>query len=662
MNVGKYQRDSRVNHLYSDSGVINNLQSKEVNTLNLSVEHASFFEEAKFFGGLWANQMTVDGEFQANALTDGVMTISEGKLQTPLLNYQLLPSRENPLELVTQGYVDNRLLRFGMVEICSLDNVVGTYDNGDAGVGATLTGQSNGILQIDAVNVVAGDLILLAFQDDPTENGVYVATIPGSVSTPYILTRSWDWDGTYPLSEGLKIYVAGGTLNKFSTLRLGNDVTIVGEDALFFDYVSNTNTNPITAGTNINLNLSNVLSLKPSIILTAVTASTLTGNLTTPNQPLVTSLGTLTSLDVSGETTLTGTTDITELTVGNLTITDAVVLDSDVYGDVYGNVVGNVNGNVTGTVNTASQPSIQQLPNVSLLGGVTVANQALSNISTLSANAINCVNLTVTGLSTTASSITVATGENLLRLSTSNATNLIDGGFIQQYVSSGTKHRGLVIDATDGVWKLFSNSTQSFPDSTVDFSIVQFDDLQLKQIRSVNSAVPQTYVLGTQLTGAMTFKETVSNTTLLELSDVSGVTVPTNLTVTGDLNGVLTTASQPNLTNVGALEYLRVDGNILFTLDPVAPQLFSIVNADTADVVLSVAADGQTVVGDNSAPSSCAQLQVNTTTRGFLPPVMTTAEKNAIADPVEGLMVYDSNLARVCVYSTGTWKSLAWAP
>jgi hypothetical protein len=53
-----------------------------------------------------------------------------------------------------------------------------------------------------------------------------------------------------------------------------------------------------------------------------------------------------------------------------------------------------------------------------------------------------------------------------------------------------------------------------------------------------------------------------------------------------------------------------------------------------------------------------AQLAVDSTTRGFLPPRMTTTQKNAIATPAAGLMVYDTTLTRPCFYDGTTWITL----
>jgi hypothetical protein len=53
-----------------------------------------------------------------------------------------------------------------------------------------------------------------------------------------------------------------------------------------------------------------------------------------------------------------------------------------------------------------------------------------------------------------------------------------------------------------------------------------------------------------------------------------------------------------------------------------------------------------------------AQFFVESTTRGFLPPRMTTTQKNAIATPSAGLVVYDSTTNKLCCYNGSTWNDL----
>lgn len=53
--------------------------------------------------------------------------------------------------------------------------------------------------------------------------------------------------------------------------------------------------------------------------------------------------------------------------------------------------------------------------------------------------------------------------------------------------------------------------------------------------------------------------------------------------------------------------------------------------------------------------AASAMLQVNSTTKGFLPPRMTTTQKNAIASPAAGLMVYDTTLNVISYYNGSMW-------
>lgn len=67
-------------------------------------------------------------------------------------------------------------------------------------------------------------------------------------------------------------------------------------------------------------------------------------------------------------------------------------------------------------------------------------------------------------------------------------------------------------------------------------------------------------------------------------------------------------------------------------------------------------ADGL-VIGSSSNDAS-AVLNAVSTTKGFLPPRMTTAQRNAIGSPAAGLIVFDTDLQQICVYVTGKWQKV----
>ena len=59
-----------------------------------------------------------------------------------------------------------------------------------------------------------------------------------------------------------------------------------------------------------------------------------------------------------------------------------------------------------------------------------------------------------------------------------------------------------------------------------------------------------------------------------------------------------------------------------------------------------------------TTPASSAKLDITSTTQGFLPPRMTTAQKNAIASPASGLVVYDTTLGKLCVRGASAWETI----
>lgn len=81
-----------------------------------------------------------------------------------------------------------------------------------------------------------------------------------------------------------------------------------------------------------------------------------------------------------------------------------------------------------------------------------------------------------------------------------------------------------------------------------------------------------------------------------------------------------------------------------------------------------VCVNAQNVGIGTTSPSSSAQLDVNSTTKGLLIPRMTGTQRNAIASPVAGLIVYQTNFeiappssAGFYVYESGGWKRFARA-
>jgi hypothetical protein len=89
----------------------------------------------------------------------------------------------------------------------NIDNV--TYNNGTAGVGATLTYDSPIFIlaQIDGVTPTIGDRILIKNQTNAAHNGIY------TYGAGDVFTRAIDADTSSDLSGGVFVFVEQGTLN-----------------------------------------------------------------------------------------------------------------------------------------------------------------------------------------------------------------------------------------------------------------------------------------------------------------------------------------------------------------------------------------------------------------------------------------------------------------
>lgn len=76
-------------------------------------------------------------------------------------------------------------------------------------------------------------------------------------------------------------------------------------------------------------------------------------------------------------------------------------------------------------------------------------------------------------------------------------------------------------------------------------------------------------------------------------------------------------------------------------------------------ILLANALLAQNVGIGTQTPHASAQLDVSSTTRGLLAPRMTTAQRNAIASPAKGLLVYDTQENSLFHYNGSAWVNLS---
>ena len=153
-----------------------------------------------------------------------------------------------------------------------------------------------------------------------------------------------------------------------------------------------------------------------------------------------------------------------------------------------------------------------------------------------------------------------------------------------------------------------------------------------------------------------------------------GITNPTQTLQTYDNSnaerGVLITNAMDS-TSASALLRLTAgtaSGSILRfpAAHSVKPNELYIVNVGTISPITFATQDtermridsaGNVGIGTTS-PSASAILDAQSTTKGVRMPNMTTTQKNAIASPAAGLMVFDTTLAKLCVYTGAAWETV----
>ena len=170
----------------------------------------------------------------------------------------LAANPSSALHAATKQYVDNTaagIIAKPQVLGATTANVDATYDNGTAGVGATLTHNTNGAFPAEAGGAsgwAVGKGILVKNQTNKAENGRYFISDMGSPSTPYVLTRCGYCDEADEI-PGAYIFVQDGTSAGTGWIQVVADPAtfVVGTDNIDVYQFSGSGT--ITAGTNISV-------------------------------------------------------------------------------------------------------------------------------------------------------------------------------------------------------------------------------------------------------------------------------------------------------------------------------------------------------------------------------------------------------------------------
>lgn len=138
--------------------------------------------------------------------------------------------------------------------VCSTTaNLNATYTNGAAGVGAELEMNAVGVFTADGVTPTLNQRILVSFQTDDTQNGIYTITTLGDGSTQAVLTRATDYDTPAEITPGSSVAVKqppSGTNTYGGSLWIQTDtVTTIGTDSIQFQIIAQPTNTFVTLAT-----------------------------------------------------------------------------------------------------------------------------------------------------------------------------------------------------------------------------------------------------------------------------------------------------------------------------------------------------------------------------------------------------------------------------
>ena len=174
-------------------------------------------------------------------------------------------------DAATKGYVDGIAQGLDLKEsvLCAStgDIPISLYDNGNAGVGATLTLLNNGALSLDGVSAnTLNTRVLIKNQTSQLQNGIYTVTTTGSVSNPPVLTRAVDFNQPAEI-PGAFTFVEQGTTQADRGYVCTTDANpTIGTTNITFTQFSSAGSYTASTGITLNVNdfqlaTGNVLSL-----------------------------------------------------------------------------------------------------------------------------------------------------------------------------------------------------------------------------------------------------------------------------------------------------------------------------------------------------------------------------------------------------------------
>ncbi len=256
----------------------------------------------------------------SSSLATTFVPLAGGTMTGPLI---LSGDPTLPLGAATKEYVDMFASGITVILSCLVGttaNLNAVYNNGAAGVGATLTNNGAQVaLTIDGVLTVVGNRVLVKDQTTTFQNGVYSVTTVGTGATNWVITRTTDYDlAPSQIKPGTLVAVNSGTVNATTSWLETATVATIGSDPILFSQFT---FGPSSFLLRAN-NLSDLISVPTALVNLGLGVPTGTGNVVLQTSPtLITPIlgvATATSLTFSSTAGIIGSNTNDAAAVGSV--------------------------------------------------------------------------------------------------------------------------------------------------------------------------------------------------------------------------------------------------------------------------------------------------------------------------------------------------------
>jgi len=311
-----------------------------------------------------------------SSVTVGTTAIALGASSLTLGGLTSVAVTQDPtsaLQLATKQYVDAVAEGLHVHAACAaattgtLASITGgtvTYNNGTAGVGATLT-LSVALTVLDGYTLLNGDRVLVKNEATQANNGIYTWATGGLV-----LTRATDFDTAAEMASGDFTFVINGTLYANTGWVQTDPVTIVGTSPV--TWVQFSGAGAYTAGTGLTLTGTQFSITNTAVTPTSYGSATQVGTFTVNAQGQLTAASNATVTPAVGSITGLGTGVATALAV-NVGSAGAFVTFNGALGTPSSGTVTNLTGtasiNINGTVG-ATTPTTGNFTTVTATTGI----------------------------------------------------------------------------------------------------------------------------------------------------------------------------------------------------------------------------------------------------------------------------------------------------